>query len=140
MARTELPWLLLGRKTRPFSLAVSLADLVVAWSLLIERSGPGEVLDRPMPGTLVGAMAALAAVLLWAGFWRRSDRLMQDGLLCSVFVWGSRAGAIAFTTGALDQSVLLSACWVIAAGGAYLLEHTTHDTTTVVRGDDRGKP
>lgn len=125
MGHTELPWLIFGRKTRPFSLAVSLADLVIAWGLLVSRNGPGDRLDGGAAGNLVGALALLGTAALWAGFWARSDRAMQAGLLTSAFVWGARAAFIVLDQGVWSQSALLSACWVVASSGAYLLERTT---------------
>ena len=121
-ARTDgrtLPWRFLGRQVRPYSLAVSLACAVVVVSMLTE-SGVGERLDEGW-GHVIGAAALVTVGLLWAGWWARSKRLMDHGLLLSTAVWAAVA-TIVLTEGSSWPSGLLALAWSVASGGAWLLE------------------
>lgn len=124
MASTELPWLFLCRRVRPFALAAALATLYVAASLLIHRQDSGDALDDwTAPGLLVGGLAALSSVALFAGWWARGEKLMRFGLISAAGVFGARAGFIfADTDDIFALSAWLSTAWVVACGGAYLLE------------------
>lgn len=124
MASTELPWLFLGRRVRPFALAAALATLYVSASLLIHRQDAGNALDDwTAPGLLVGGLAALSSVALFAGWWARGEKLMRFGLISAAGVFGARAGFIfADTDDIFALSAWLSTAWVVACGGAYLLE------------------
>lgn len=133
MTLTELPWLFLGRRIRPLALGLSLANLVIGIGILVLHHGPGDSLDMFWPGTAVGLQAVLATVLLWAGFWCKSDRMMQWGLLLTAGAWASRAFFIFRDSGPSDQSVQLSACWVFIAVGSYVLERATGDAAMRVR-------
>ena len=124
MASTELPWLFLGRRVRPFALVAALATLYVAASLLIHRQDSGDALDDwTAPGLLVGGLAALSSVALFGGWWARGEKLMRFGLISAAGVFGARAGFIfADTDDIFALSAWLSTAWVVACGGAYLLE------------------
>jgi len=91
MADTELPWRIFGRLIRPYALAVSLATLVIVWSIATEAA-VGQLLDGPPGRIVVAAAAALAVALLWAGWWMRSDRLMRAGLIWTTGVWAAVGG------------------------------------------------
>jgi len=121
---TDLPWTILGRKVRPYALAVSLASLCVALTLLARGQDAGAALDgRTGPAIAIGAMAFIAFALLMGGWWLRGERMMRWGLLASAGVSGARAGFIFLSTSdVFAVSAWLSACWVVASGGAYLLE------------------
>ena len=121
-ARTDgrtLPWTFLRRQVRPYSLAVSLACAVVVVSMLTE-SGVGERLDEGW-GHVIGAAALVTVGLLWAGWWARSKRLMDHGLLLSTAVWAAVA-TVVFVEGVSWPSASLSVCWAVASAGAWLLE------------------
>lgn len=120
MTSTELSWNFFGnRKVRPYSFALSLASSVLVWSLLSE-SAVGAVLDG-VHGKIIGLVSALTVVLLFAGFWMRSDRMMANGLLLSTGVWSTATVTILFDVGVVP-SMLLAGCWAIASAGAWLLE------------------
>lgn len=126
MTETELPWKLWGRRIRPYALAVSLAAAMVSWSLLgTKDGGPGTLLDHTTAGLIIGIAGAVATICLWWGFWAKSDRLMQQGLLLTTGVFAARGIFIALDSSWFIQSVGLSFCWVVASAGAYLLETTT---------------
>ncbi len=125
MTDTDLPWRIAGRIIRPYALAVSLATLVIVWSIATEAA-VGQLLDGP-PGRIVAAAAAAAVALLWAGWWMRSDRLMRAGLIWATGVWAAVGTVLALDIGS-QPSMWLAWCWAIASGGAWLLETTDADT------------
>lgn len=124
MARTELPWLVLGRKVRPYAFAVSLATAILALTILTGSSVWGDGGD---PWSLMAAaLAALSTVLLWAGFWVPSNALMQHGLILSAVVFAVRGTYIGLV-GDNWWTAALSWAWTVGSGGAWLLERTTGD-------------
>lgn len=114
-----LPWRVLDRAVRPYSLAVSLATAVITVSILTD-SAVGVFLDG-LSGHIIGAAAATTTALLWIGWWRRNTACMTQGLLLSSAVW--TAIAVALT---LDHyswtSAALAYCWALASAGSWLLE------------------
>ena len=114
-----LPWRFLRRQVRPYALAVSLACAVVAVSMFT-GSGVGKLLDQGL-GKVIGAAALVTVGLLWSGWWLRSKRLMDHGLLLSAAVWAAVATVI-LIEGSSWPSGLLAVAWAVASGGAWLLE------------------
>ena len=123
MASTELPWQVWGRKIRPYALAVSLASAVVAWAILVRRDDAGSYLEEGF-GVIVGWAALAAALLLWWGWWRQSDRTMRAGLLITAGVFAARAAIVFLEGGTGTIAALLSVAWCVASGGAWLLERS----------------
>ena len=126
----ELDTLFWGRPVRPFHLAVTIATAVIAWTLL--TTTPLQVWPHTAVHA-VGALAGVGAVSLLVGWWWRSERFAEWGLLLATGVWASRAVYAALSGEGLlivDQwpSVLLSLAWAVGAGGAYLLERYDHGT------------
>ena len=127
MASTELPWIVLGRRVRPFAFASSLAIGFLALTLLVNRQDAGDLLDNwRTPGLFVGLASTVAFVLLVGGWWGKYDSWMRLGLLLTAGAFGARAAFIWVDTGnVLSPSAFLSFAWgVVGAGGAYLLETT----------------
>lgn len=119
MTETHLPWRILGRAWRPYALAVSLSVAVIA-AAVFTRSAVGVYLDQ-WPGQVIGVMGVATVVLLWWGWWARSDFAMRLGLLWSTGVWTGVGTTLAYEGGA-PVSTALAWCWVVASGGAWLLE------------------
>ena len=136
MARTELPWLLLGRKVRPFSFALSVATFILGAVIL----GGGSVWGGADPWSLmVAVLAWVATGLLWAGFWVPSSVLMQHGLMLAAMVFAARGAYIGMQPGVSTWwTAALSWSWTLAAGGSWLLERTTGsgDDAPLVLGQD----
>ena len=120
MSDTALPWSLWGRKVRPYALAVSLSTAVIAWACLAGIA-VGKLLDGPT-GVIVGAAAVAAVAAMWWGWLARSEMWMHRGLLWSAGVWAAVTTILATDVGIVNVNTLLSAAWVIASGGAWLLE------------------
>ena len=115
-----LPWRVLNRSVRPYALAVSLATSVSVWSVSTDRA-VGQLLDG-WPGAIIAAYGVLAVLLLWAGFWARRDGWMRAGLLASAGYWAAVGAVILLEPGVSLVSGWLALCWVVASGGAWLLE------------------
>ena len=119
MTDTDLPWRIFGRVIRPYALAVSLATLVIVWSIATQ-SAVGQLLDQ-LPGQVVGVGAGLAVGLLWGGWWGRSEKFMRAGLLWTTGVWAAVGTILALDIGS-QPSMWLAWCWALASGGAWILE------------------
>ena len=119
MPDTSLPWRIFGRLIRPYALAVSLATLVIVWSIATEAA-VGQLLDG-IPGHIVGTGAGLAVGLLWSGWWGRSEKFMRAGLLWTTSVWAAVGTILALDIGS-QPSMWLAWCWALASGGAWILE------------------
>ena len=115
-----LPWRILRRQVRPYAFAVSLAPTVSIWSVSTDRA-VGQLLDG-WPGAVIAAYGAVSILLLWAGFWAHRDAWMRAGLLASAGYWAAVGAVIMLEPGVSLVSGWLALCWVVASGGAWLLE------------------
>lgn len=122
MTRAELPFLVFGRLAKPFHLAVVLATLTIADVNLRQNSTS---FSTTIWGDIVGAVAAVAVLLLVAGWWFRKDRWADEGLLLATGVWTARATAY-WLEGLGWLGVMLSTAWVVGTFGAWLLESYDH--------------
>ena len=114
-----LPWRIFRRTVKPYALAVSLATAVVFASMLTE-SGVGQDLDGPA-GKAIGVAAGAVTVLMWVGWWAQRPGLMRHGLILSAAVWAAVSWVVLLERSSWPSG-LLAAAWVIASGGAWLLE------------------
>jgi hypothetical protein len=120
MTDNNLPWLIFGRKMRPFSLALSLSTGVIGYATL-NGVATGVGLDGTQ-GRVVGVAALLCVGMLVYGWWARSDKAMNNGLLVCAGVWASAGTFLALDIGTFAVSTMMAICWAVAAGGAWLLE------------------
>ncbi len=121
MPSTDLEYRFLGRRLiKPFSLAVSLSMLVLVW-MMVGNLAVGTVLDG-WQGDLAGGAAGVASFLLIVGWWVQSVRMLEHGLLVSTGVWTAVAGYLAIELGVVNPNVMLASCWLVGAGGSWLLE------------------
>ena len=119
MPSTDLPWLFLRRKVKPFALAVSFATAVITWAILADVA-IGELLTGA-PGHVVAGIGVAGVAALWYGWWGKSYRFLVDGLLLTSGVWVSVSTILLVEYGWTVNSALALA-WVIASVGSYLLE------------------
>lgn len=122
MGDTNLPWRLRGRFLRPYAFAVSIATAVIAYAILCGVA-VGRLLNDGS-GLITGCVGVAATLLLWAGWWAKSDRWMRWGLFWTTGVWAAVATILAYDVGVWNVNTLLAACWALASGGAWLLEAT----------------
>lgn len=120
MTDTDLPWLIFGRKMRPYSFALSIATGVITWSIFSGNT-IGQLLDAT-PGQFAGVVGVFTVLLLVCGFWFRSDRLMTIGLLLSAGLWTTVTVITGMEIGFFSVSTMMAGCWAVASGGAWLLE------------------
>lgn len=123
MSSTDLPWQLWGRKVRPYVLAVSISTAVIAWACLAGIA-VGRLLDGAT-GIIVGTVAVITVAALWWGWLAKSEAWMLRGLLWSAGVWAAITTILTADVGLINVNTLLSAAWVLASGGAWLLERGT---------------
>lgn len=123
MSDTNLPWRIFGRAIRPYALAVSVATAVIAVACL-QHVAVGKLLDG-VAGDILGWVAALTAAALWVGWVAGSDRIMRAGLLWSAGVWGA-VTTVLLVDGVVWVNWALAAPWVIASGGAWLIEQSAN--------------
>lgn len=121
MTDTNLPWRIFGRQLRPYALAVSLSTALIGYAIWT-GTALGQLLDG-FPGHVIATAAVAAVTLLWVGWWVRSNRLMRSGLFWTTGVWASVTAVLAIDVG-WNVNTMLAACWVVASGGAWLLEAT----------------
>lgn len=119
MTDTNLPWLLWGRRIRPFALAAMLSTAIIAVGLF-QHVLIGSWLDR-VPGFVIGLCALAVVVLLMVGWLLRSEKAMVFGLFGATGVWAAVAVTLA-AEGVNWVNWALAGCWAVASGGAYLLE------------------
>lgn len=133
MSSTDLPWLVFGRKVRPYALWLSIATATSAWSLLTHRA-VGESLDG-LAGVVIGICALAAVIVLWVGYLARLDQLMRSGLLLAAGSWFA-IGVFLGLEAVSPVSTILALCWAGASAGAYLLEAVAEDGVYLPKADD----
>ncbi len=68
-------------------------------------------------------MASVFAVVSFlGGWWLNTNVLVLSGLLLTVGVFAARTALVVMDVGMFDHGVWLSVSWMVAAGGAFLLE------------------
>jgi hypothetical protein len=128
MARTELRRTIWGRKVQPLAFALAIATAVGALSTVVGITTAlgmdGRVVqpytDWVWVGAVLGLASGVTSVTLWVSWWARSSRWMANGMRWAAGVFSG--ASISLIAEGLYFSAALAACWVIAAGGAYLLE------------------
>lgn len=118
----ELPWVIFGRRIRPFSFFLMCATIIVGIQYVGNGTGPGSVLADG----LTGGFAFTAVGLLSAGWILKSDDTHDWGLLVAAGVWGARSWLYLLEDGPSSLSIYFSLCWFGSALGAYLLERYDH--------------
>ena len=117
---TSLTYKICGRLIRPYALALT-ASLLSLWLVSVAHV---EALPQMHSGHghALGWFAFAVAGVLIAGWVAHDDRIMRLGLLLSTSVWGVVAFVSSVVVGPLSIFALISGCWVLASGGAWLLE------------------
>jgi hypothetical protein len=125
----ELPYQLLGRRIRPFSLALMIATIVVVYQYEIIESGPGNH-GFDIAETM---FASMAISCLFFGWLIRNDDLHEWGLVLASGVWAARMSLYVLEQGFTDIGVWFSLSWMIGAIGAWLLEAYDHRWRMTIR-------
>lgn len=109
----------LGRPVKPLAFAVMMSVASVFWFNIVLES---DVFAASFSSNFVGLAAGASTVMLFGGWWFRSQVLAEVGLLLATGVWVARTAALCLMYGPGDYGVWYSLCWVLAAGSSYLLE------------------
>ena len=109
----------LGRPIKPLALAIALSMATIFWFNIVESTG---ILVPTVAGNIVGYCAGASAVLLFAGWWARSQALAETGMLLAAGVWISRTVFIGLLEEWYSYSFFFSVAWSLASVGSYLLE------------------
>jgi hypothetical protein len=119
MSKGDLPFTVFGRPVKPLAMALMVSTFTIFYSNVVVNN---DVAGGAYVGDIVGWTAGLTSLLLLLGWVHRSQRIAELGLLLATGVWVSRMAVVAMTEGVGYFGVWLSLGWVLAAGGAYLLE------------------
>jgi len=118
----EVPYEFMGRRMRPFSLALMLSTIVVVYQYEIIEQGPG-----PHGFDVAETVFASAAIFgLFFGWLLKNDDLHEWGLILAAGVWAMRMSLYWLDVGPASIGVWLSLSWFIGAVGAWLLEAFDH--------------
>ena len=114
-----LPWLIFGRRVRTTALGMSLSMFVLAITTYLNVGADGL---NAATGDALGLGALVIGLMLWVGFWARSDSMMVNGLLWSASLWGGVGVTLIWATGWLNPSAWVSFVLTFIGGGAWLQE------------------
>jgi hypothetical protein len=120
LSPADLPWTFFGRRVKPLALAASVANVAIIANF--------HEIPFTHPHALVIVAAILATLAFWFGWWLNKVPLVQVALLATVGVFGARAALAVMSIGWLSHMTMLSIAWMIAAGGAFLLERRAPHT------------
>lgn len=113
----DLPYTVFGRPLKPLALAATVTMIVIVVINMLDIG----IARSAAWGDAVAGAAAAAGVALAIGWWRRSQGWAEAGLLLASGVWTARC-VFGVVTDPDGYGWAMSGAWVIALGGAYLLE------------------
>jgi len=128
MTKGDLPFMLFGRPVKPLALALMLSTFTIFYTNVFLNS---DVAGGAYVGDIVGFVAGFTCLMLFLGWVHKSQRVAEFGLLMATGVWVSRAVVVAMVQGIEYYGLFLSVGWVMAAGGAYLLESWDDKTAQI---------
>lgn len=123
MPPMNLPWSVFNRPIKPVALVLMNTMLILGW---IGATNNGALGDSAW-ADVTAAIAFAVAILFALGFIKVSQRLAEYALIGAFFVWGVRFWALILVGGTptlAREAVWLSACWMLLAGGSWLLERS----------------
>lgn len=122
MPPMNLRWTVLGRPVKPVAFTLMMTMLVLTVANL---AGVGILGLHSMANFLAG-VAVSTGVILFLGWWMRSQGLAEAGLLAASFVWTGRFWLALFLTDEplIQEGTWFSLLWALVAAGSYLLERT----------------
>jgi type IV secretory pathway VirB3-like protein len=129
MPPMNLNWKVFGRPVKPVAFSLMLTMLIIAWAAIVNVGVLGASVWADVLLVLTVGVAALTMVA-WV---RNSQRLTERALLSAFFVWGIRFWLVVLVADnpVSTEGLYLSVCWMIVAGGSYLLEKTDPRTRKV---------
>jgi hypothetical protein len=88
-------------------------------------------------GDVIGGMAFVVALFFIYAWYKNSQTLAEWALIGAFFIWGFRFWAIIILNGwnvVSTEGWYFSACWMLLAGGSWLLERTDPNSIVKNRG------
>ena len=109
-----------GRKIKPVALGLSVILLTICVYNLFDIGLFGTLIL----GDLVAVASAVTIGTLVAGWWFRSQRMAEAGLMLAFIVYALRTVFVLLTDPTIE-GVPIGVGIVIIAGGSYILEHAS---------------
>lgn len=129
MPPMNLNWKVFGRPVKPVAFSLMLTMLIVAWAAIVNVG----VLGASVWADALLVLTTGVAALIMVAWVKNSQRLTEWALLAAFFVWGIRFWLVVLVADnpISEEGLYLSVCWMIVAGGSYLLEKTDPRTRKV---------
>lgn len=128
-----------GRQVKPVAF-VLMTTMFIIGAFSIADAG---VLGESEWSDVLGGMGFTIGAVFLSAWWTRSQYIAEMALLGAFFVWGLRFWGIIFVQGAHSfrtEGFYLSLCWMLLAGGSWLLERADPRPETVVWGGTWTRP
>jgi hypothetical protein len=112
-----------GRPIKPVALVLMNTMLILAW---IGFTNNGALKDS-LWADVAGGIALSVAFLFVYSFYKVWQRGAEFALIGAFFVWGIRFWSLVLVGGPevlLHESAWLALCWILLAGGSWLLERS----------------
>lgn len=114
----DLSWRFFNRPFKPVALGISIIMIVLCISGIANTG----LLTTTIWGDIVSVLSGATALLLFVGWYTRSQRLAEIGLLSSTFVFVVVFSFLLLTVSTTQTSIWISLGYTVVAGGSYLLE------------------
>lgn len=114
----DLSWRFFNRPFKPVALGISIIMIVLCISGIANTG----LLTTTIWGDIVSVLSGATALLLFVGWYTRSQRLAEIGLLSSTFVFVTVFSFLLLTVSTTQTSIWISLGYTVVAGGSYLLE------------------
>jgi hypothetical protein len=119
----NLPWYVFGRPIKPVAL-VLMNTMLILGEIGITNNG---ALRDSMWADVIGMVSFGVAILFIVAFIKNSQRGAEWALIGAFFVWGVRFWALILVNGLeafTREGAWLALCWMMLAGGSWLLERS----------------
>lgn len=123
MPPMNLPWRVFNRPIKPVALVLMNTMFILGW-IGISNNG---ALGNSFWADFVAVFSFVVAALFVVGFIKVSQKLAEYALIGAFFVWGVRFWALILVRGTETfgkEAIWLAACWMLLAGGSWLLERS----------------
>ena len=125
MTKGDLDGLLVfGRPVKPLALGMTVLMVALTVQNVFHVGAFGDLIL----GDVVAALSSVAAVTLFLGWWRSSQRMAELGLLLAATVYVTRSAFLLFIGEPATEGIYLGLGAAVMAGGAYLLERWDEHT------------
>lgn len=123
MPPMNLPWAVFGRPIKPVALVLMNTMLILGWIGITDNGTLGDSEWADVVGSIAFAVAALF-IFSFIKVWQKGAEI---AILGAFFVWGVRFWALLLVNGPDEfthEPIWLSGCWILLAGGSWILERS----------------